>query len=798
MLSNYLKMTIRSISKHKGYTFLNLLGLAIGMACCILILLFVQDELSFDQYHLKKDRIHRLVIEGEVAGTLSSLALAPFAAPPAFKDEIPEVESFVRMLRLGRQQPIGYQEKTYEERGIFLADETFFQIFSYEFLAGDPDTALDDPGSVVITEEVALRIFGDEDPIGKILEFTPVKNIHVKGVIKDVPRNSHFRFNYMISFKSLTDRQMQGLEQWLSISGWGYLLLQEGADPAAVQAKFPEIVEKNTGEDARKFGISLNYFLQKLTDIHLRSNRQGEIEANGNITYVYVFSAIALFILLIACINFMNLSTARSANRAREVGLRKVFGAQRKNLIGQFLAESIVLALTGLILAVLLAVLALPVFNTFAGKEMSAAVLIKGVMVAGMLFLIVFTGLLAGSYPAFFLSGFQPVAVFRGVLSKGSRGSLLRKILVVFQFTISIALIAGTGVVLDQIDFLKNKDLGFDKDQMMVTLVQMPTTRKNFKAVKAELLQNPNIRHVSFSSGVPTRGGELRLMIPEGKADTETFDMIVMRGDFDFIETYGIEIIAGRNYSQEFSTDASAAYIINETAARKFGWSPEEAVDKKLRFAEGRPGQIIGVVKDFHFQSLSEAIDPITIIIDEQNLAFASLKLNTQDESDIIAYVKDKWESVEQGREFDYFFIDEEFRALYSSEERLSDILSFFALLAIFVACLGLFGLASFTAEQRTKEIGIRKVLGANVQNIVFHLSKEFVRWVVFANLIAWPTAYFVMRSYWLADFPYRIDPRVLTFILAGIISLLIAVLTVSFQVVRAAVSNPIDSLRYE
>ena len=798
MLFNYLKTALRSISKHKGYTFLNLLGLAIGMACCILILLFVQDELSFDQYHAKKDRIHRLVIEGEVAGTHTRFALAPFAAPPAFQEEIPEVESFVRLLRLGRQQPITYLDRTYEERGIFLADASFFQVFSHEFLDGDPGTALNDPGSVVITETVARRIFGDEDPMGKVLKFGPLGEIHVRGVIRDVPKNSHFRFSYMISLRSVPDQRMQELEQWLSISGWAYLLLNEGADPAAVEAKFPEIVEKNTGENARKFGISLTYFLQKLTDIHLRSSRQGEIEANGNITYVYVFSAIALFILLIACINFMNLSTARSANRAREVGLRKVFGAHRKNLIGQFLAESTVLALTGLVLAVALATLALPLFNNFAGKEMSAGVLAKGVMLAGMLFLIVFTGLLAGSYPAFFLSGFQPVAVFRGVLSKGSGSSLLRRILVVFQFTISIALIVGTGIVLEQIDYLKRKDLGFDKEQILVTLVQLPTTRQNFKAVKAELLQNPNIRHVTFSSGVPTRGGELRLMIPEGRTQSETFDMYVMRGDFDFIETYGMSIVAGRNFSPEFSTDIKEAYIINEAAARKFGWSAEEALNKNLRFAEGRPGRVIGVVKDFHFQSLSQAIDPMTIFIDEVNLAFASLKLSEQNEAETIAFVKDKWESIEQGREFDYFFVDEEFRTLYSSEERLSDILSFFALLAIFVACLGLFGLASFTAEQRTKEIGIRKVLGANVRNIVFHLSKEFVRWVIFANLIAWPTAYFVMRSYWLANFPYRIDPRVMTFVLAGVISLLIALLTVGFQVVRAAVSNPIDSLRYE
>jgi len=798
MLSSYLKMVFRTIRKHKGYSILNLSGLAIGMACCILILLFIQDELSYDKTHENKDRIYRLISDGEVGGSLSHFALAPFAAPPAFTQEIPEVEFYVRILQIGRQQPITYEDKTFEEIGIFLADETFFQIFSHRFIAGNPERALEEPNSVVITEETALRLFGDEDPIGKVLEFAPIKQIHITGVIEDVPKNSHFRFNYMVSLKSLSEQQMQGLNQWLSISGWAYLLLTEGADPAAIQTKFADIVEKHTGEQARQYGISISFLLQKMTDIHLRSNLQGEIEANSNIIYVYVFSAIALFILIIACINFMNLSTARSANRAREVGLRKMFGAYRKNIINQFLAESILLSLTALIFAVILAALALPIFNNFSGKEMSVDYLAKGIMVAGMLVLIIFTGLLAGFYPAFFLSSFQPTAVFRGKLSKGSASSLLRKILVVFQFSISVVLITCTGIVLNQIDYLKNKNLGFDKEQVMAVLVQSSSTAKNYKGIKAELLQNPNILNVSFSAVVPIRGGELRLMIPEGKSQGETYSIYVMRSDHDFQKTYKMELLAGRDFSEEFSTDATEAYIINETAARKFGWKNEESLGKKLAFAEGRPGRIIGVVKDFHFQSLQQIIEPLALMIDEQNLAFVSLKINTKNVSDTLDFVKDKWGKFESNREFDYFFIDEEFASLYASEEQLSNILSFFALMAIFIACLGLFGLASFTAEQRTKEIGSRKVMGATVQNIVFHLSKEFVRWVLVANLIAWPSAYFLMRNYWLMNFPYRINPHIVTFLLAGVISIFIALITVSFQVIRAAISNPVESLRYE
>ena len=552
MLSSYLKMAIRTITKHKGYSFINLAGLAIGMACCILIFLFVQDEVSFDKYHDKADQIYRVRIDGEVGGSLSHFALCPFAAPPVFKDEIPEVESFVRLLSFGSQQAIGYEEKTFEERGVFLADETFFKIFSHEFIAGNPETALDEPGSVVITEEAAHRIFEEEEPIGKVLKFTPVGDLHVTGVIKEVPRNSHFSFNYIISFKTLSDKQRLPMEQWLSIQGHAYLLLQKGADAEAVEAKFADIVETHTGQDARKYGIDITFFLQKMTDIHLRSNLQGEIGANGNIAYVYVFSAIALFILIIACINFMNLSTARSANRAREVGLRKVFGAYRKNLIGQFLSESILLSIAALIVALILVSLALPVFNNLSGKELNAGYLIQGVVVGSMLVLIIFSGLLAGSYPAFFLSGFQPISVFRGVLSKGSKSSLLRKVLVVFQFTISVALIVGTGIVLNQIDFMRNKDLGFDKEQVLVARVQSRESFGKFSAVKAELLQNPNIQYVTISTSIPGRIGELLVMVPEGAAENETHSVYVMRCDHDLISTFGMELDRGQRFFQRF------------------------------------------------------------------------------------------------------------------------------------------------------------------------------------------------------------------------------------------------------
>ncbi len=798
MFSNYLLTAWRNIKKQKGYSLINLSGLAIGMACCLLILLFVQDELSFDRYHDKADRIYRLAIDAEVGGSMSHFALAPFAAPPVFADEIPEVESYVRIVRLGRRQIIEHQERSFEEEGIFFSDKTFFNIFSHAFKAGNAETSLDAPGSVVITEDTARRLFGEDDPLGKILTFEPVGDLHVTGVIRNVPRNSHFTFNYMISFTSLNEEQRKGLEQWLSIQGWAYLLLQKDADPAVVEAKFPAIVETHTGQDARTYGIKLDYFLQKMTDIHLRSKLQGEIEPTGDMTYVIIFAAIALFILLIACINFMNLSTARSANRAREVGLRKVFGSFRRNLVGQFLAESTLMSLAALLLAIALAALALPLFNSFSGKELAVDSLFRIPIIAGMLLLIVFTGFLAGSYPAFFLSGFQPIAVLRGMLSRGAKGAVLRKILVVFQFAISVALIIGTGIVLSQINYMKNKNLGFDKDQVLVVLVQTPETAKSFQAVKAEMLQLPSIRSVSFSSGIPGRVGELRLMIPEGKSQSDTYSITVLRCDHDFITTYGMTVLAGRDFSREFTTDATEAYIINATAAGKFGWSVDEAVNKDLTFAEGRPGKIIGVIEDFHYQPLQFAIEPLVLMIEQQALSFASMKIDPRNVAATLAFVEEKWSALEPGREFDYFFVDDDFAARYEAEERLGDILRSFALLAIFIACLGLFGLASYTAEQRTREIGIRKVLGASPQSIVIHLSKEFVKWVIVANVLAWPAAYLLMKNLWLANFPYRTSPAVWTFLISGVASVIIALLTVSFQVVRASAANPADSIRYE
>jgi len=505
---------------------------------------------------------------------------------------------------------------------------------------------------------------------------------------------------------------------------------------------------------------------------------------------------VALFILAIACINFVNLSTARSANRAREVGLRKVFGAYKTNLVNQFLSESLLFVLIGMILSLILVFFALPYFNEIAGKEITFRYLFNPLVLLLMCGLILFAGFIAGSYPAFFLSAFQPIVVLRGVLSRGSGSSIFRKLLVMLQFSISIALIVGTFIVVDQINFMKDRNLGFNKEQVMVVSVREQSTWRNYRSVKQELMRNPRIVNASFSTFVPGRMGEMRLVVPEGRDQTESSSVMVMRPDHDFAETYNMTMASGRFFSEDFPADTSK-FVINETAAESYGWTTEEAVGKELQVIGGLQGRVIGVVRDFHFTTLQQEINPVVMILTRGPSNFVSLKISTEAVSGTIDFINNKWSEYEPAREFNYFFIDDAFAAMYMSEELLSELLTLFAFFAVVVACLGLFGLASFTAQQRTKEIGMRKVLGASVFNIVIQLSKEFTKWVVLANLVAWPVSWYFMNN-WLQNFAYRTSIGIVPFIVSGVLALVIALLTVGYQAVRAAKSNPVESLRYE
>ncbi len=795
MFRNYFKIAVRNLLKHKGYSFINISGLAIGMACCILIMLWVHDELSYDKFHEKADKIYRLTHAEVIGGNFDHFALSPFAAAPAFTLELPEVISYTRIIRRNGLITVG--DKKFDEAGIVYVDSTFFEIFTFEFVIGDPAEALDNPNSIVLTKSSASKLFGSENPLGKTVNYSGEGDLTVTGVIYDVPKNSHFKFNYAISSSTITGNMRGLFTAWLGINGWSYILLADGADPAEVESKFPAIIDKYTGDRAKQFGIELDIPLQKLTDIHLRSHLIAEFEGNGDIDYVYIFSLIAAFILLIACINFMNLSTARSAKRGREVGLRKVFGAYRNRLVSQFLSESLILSLISISIAVMIAIIFLPAFNELTGKEITVADMNSIFFWLGLPVLILFTGIVAGSYPAFFLSAFQPVNVLKSTIVKGSSRSAFRNLLVVLQFSISIILISGTFIILGQLEFMKSRKLGFDKEQILVMRSRGDAFRQGYDAFKNELMQNPKIKRASYSNGIPGRVNRVLTIQREGADESETHSIDVINCDFDFIDTYGIEIASGRDFSRDFISDTSGVFLINETAAKKLGFG-NNAVGQKIGYTIANLNTVVGVVKDFHYTSLRDPIGPIVIQLNDNRSSLLSLKMETEDVSAVVAYVEEKWNEFEQDRNFSYFFADENFDRLYNFEERLSKIITFFAGLAILIACLGLFGLASFTAEQRTKEIGIRKVLGASTPLIVGMLSKEFAKWVLIANMIALPVAYIIMDNFWLPNFAYKMGIGLTTFIMSGIISILIALLTVSYQAVRAAMTNPVDSLHYE
>lgn len=795
MVSNYLKMALRNIKKHKGYSFINIAGLAVGMTCCILILLWVQDELSYDRYHENADRIYRITYAEEIGDAYDHYGNSPFAAAPAFAAEVPGISAYTRLWK--RSGLIKQAGNTFDERDIFYADKDFFKIFSFAFIEGDSAAALDNPGSIVLTQDMAKKIFGNKPALGETLNLSGDGDVRVTGVVRNTPRNSHFHFNYLVSTNTIQGRRAEFLDAWLVIAGWSYVLLDENADAKMVEERLAPVVETHTGEDARKYGTKMFYYLQPLTDIHLRSNLDGEIEGNGDIRYVMVFSFIAIFILIIACINFMNLSTARSVNRAKEVGLRKVLGAFKKRLVVQFLTESIGFACISMIVAVNLVWLLIPGFNGLTGKEITASSLLSSVAIFGLLILVLFTGAAAGSYPAFYLSSFQPIDTIRQKLQRRSRRSSLRNTLVIVQFAVSIILIISTFIVLEQLNFMKNQKLGFEKDQVLAVYARGQGLAQQYEAFKNELKKDTGILEASYSNGIPGRTETILTTFFEGKPDSASMTFDYIFADYDFLKTYQIELVQGRDFSRDFGADEEGAFLINQTALSKLGWG-EEVIGKTIGYSREVMRPIVGIVKDFHYRSLKEVIGPLAIFLRPRREIYLSVKMNTNDISRTLSYIEKTWNSFEKERRFEYFFVDENFDALYHSEESLSQIITLFSFIAIFVACLGLFGLASYTAEQSTKEIGIRKVLGASVSSIVFQLSQGFLKWVLVANVIAWPVTYFVMSHYWLPHFPFRISVSLITFAGAGLIALGIALATVIFQSLKAAFANPIDSLRYE
>lgn len=808
MFKNYFKIAIRNLIKYKTYSTINILGLAIGMASCILILLFVQDEISYDKYHDKADRIYRVTREWFNSDGASSLHLGHVAPPiaPLIKNDFPDIKHAVRITD-GNNPIIIYKDNQFQEPRFYFADPDIFKVFTLPFLQGEASSALMNPGGVVISESMAKKYFGDEEAMGNVITFDIPGEVRtdlkVTGIMKDMPSNSHVHMDFIGSMLALEmafgDREFQS---WGSNNYATYLLFPENYNVDSFVQEIPAFIGRHhpDGEEAIP---RTTLHLQKITDIHLHSHLDSELEANGNIIYVYILAAIAFFLLLIACVNFMNLATARSANRSKEVGLRKVVGAERSQLVKQFLGETIVMSVFALILAIVFVLIALPDFGNFVGKEVSFNLISNPGLILSLVVITFFVGIVAGSYPSLFLSRFQPAAVFKSDKA-GSHKSLFRTVLVVFQFAISIILIVSMGIVQNQVDYCLNKDLGLDTEQVVVLPAGDPIIER-YPAIETQLLQKPNIISVAASKRVPSGrlldSSSARVYRNDEEHQLD-FRIANVRVSHSFVDTYKMKMVAGRNFSVEFPTDSTEAFIINETAVKKIGWqSPEEAVDQPFRYGR-RTGRIVGVVQDFHYESLHQPITPIVFWIRANNFNSIAVRIRADQSDEVTAtinYLRGKWAEFQPNSPFTYSFLDERYAQLYQAEHKLEKIFGSFSMLAVFIACLGLFGLASYTAEQRTKEIGIRKVLGATIGGVVFLLSKEFTKLVLVATLVAWPIAYYAMGK-WLGAFAYRIDINLQfgTFILAAVVAFVIALATVSFQAIKAALTNPVNALHYE
>jgi putative ABC transport system permease protein len=784
MFTNYLKITFRNIERNKGYALINVFGLAIGLACSIFIILWIQDELCYDRYHEKADRIYRIVHESQSDGAIRQSVRTSAQLAPALVQDFPEVENAVRFSR--NKYLIAYANKQFWHN-IYFADPSVFEIFTIPFTKGDPKTALNEPGSIVISEQMAAKYFGDENPIGKTINVNRKYDFHVTGVFQNIPRNSHFRFDFLRPFHKNLSSHGWGIQNY-----WTYILLAKNASPIEFLKKMPDFIEKYMGKDAR-YVYKYNCLFQPLTKIHLYSNLDGEIEPNGSIINIILLAAIGLFILLLACINYMNLSTARAVNRTNEVGVRKVVGANRIQLIRQFLGESIIFSFLASSFAVLIVELFLSTFNLLSGKDLVFIHTNTIPLFIGLIGLAFAVGLISGSYPAFFISAFQPISILRGSSVNKSSGSTLRKTLVVVQFAISITFIIGITVVYNQMNYIQNKKLGLNKEQVVVLPIRSQTVVQKYEIIKNNFLRNSHVLHVTGSSYFPGEATWNQNIWWEGATDDDYKMMRWIAGDHDFVETLEIQLIEGRAFSKDFAGVVNSGYILNESAKRELGC--DSAVGKQFKIVE--KGKIVGVVKDFHFNSLHEQIEPLALYLYPSNLEYFYIKIHTEQISQTVEYLNKLWNEFVPDQLFEYSFLDENFDKLYQAEKRLEKLFGYISFLALCIACLGLFGLASYSTEQRTKEIGIRKVLGASVSNVVIFLSKEFIVLVLIANIIAWPVAYFTMNK-WLQGFAYRTDIGLFTFFLSAFFAVSIALVTVGYQTIKAARANPVESLRYE
>ncbi len=811
MLKNHITIAYRNLIRKKGYSLINVSGLAIGIASSLIILLFVQDELSYDRHHENSSNIYRLCMKASMQGSIFNAPITPAPMAAALVADYPEVLSAVRFYNFDATPVLRHGNRSIVERGFVWADSTLFDIFSFHMVKGDPKNALNRPHTIVMTESAAGKYFGDEDPLGKTLEFgTERIHFEVTGIIEDPPANSHFSFDVAGSFISVPQHSNQ---LWVSNNYYTYILLDERSDPAELQAKFPEMLERYLGpqvemalgitlEDFYESGDEWGYYLQPLTSIHLHSDLQYEIQGNGSMTTVVVFSLIALFILVIASINFMNLSTARSAGRAKEIGLKKVAGSSRAQLINQFLGESVFLSFVSLIVALVLVELFLPSFNNISGKQLQLQYFTTWYTLPGLLLVGIFVGLMSGSYPAFYLSSFEPVKVLKGKLQSGMKGSRLRGILVVFQFVITIVLIISTLTVYRQMDYISTKDLGMNPDNVLVIQRGYNIPQEQREAFCQELEGFAGIVSTSKAHAIPGTSFSGNAFRREGTASGEQNIISNAWVDWDYADVLQLELVDGRFFSRNYASD-SLAVVMNETAVRQMGYT--DPVGKRV-LQTGAGGTedapediaftIIGVVRDFHFETLHQTINPMILSPGDWG-GYIIARIEPGSSAAAIDFARQKWDEFVDDQPFEYSFLADDLVAGYRSEQRTGMIFSIFAVLSVFVACLGLLGLASFTAEQRSREIGIRKAMGASEASVIALLSKEINYLLLISTLVAWPVAWYFMRN-WLENFAYRIDQGIVLFLAASVITYIIAVSTVSFQAYRAARLNPVDTLRDE
>ena len=787
MFKNYLKVSFRNIFRYKGHSCINIAGLALGMAACLILVLWAQDELSYDCYHDKADRIYRVVSQYEVKGVVRRSATTPAPLLPALINEFPGVKKGVRFGKNGFL--VRYKDRLFHEIIVF-ADPEIFNVFSFPLVRGNPGNALKEPHSILISEEMRVKYFGKDNPVGKTFTIDENRDYKITGVFKNIPRNSHFKFNFLGSFLDYAGRH---LDKWGMSNYYTYILISKNYHVHKLDEKMPGFVEKYGGKESRYKYKSL-YTFQPLTRIHLHSDLTNEIEPNSDIKNIYIISIIALFILLIACSNYINLSTAMHFKRTREVGLRKVFGATRTQLMKQFLSDSFLFSFISVPLAIGLVGLFLPVLNSLSGKQLEINYFNNLFLLPGLIGISLCVGFIAGIFPASFISALQPVKALKGILNYSSTATFLRQALVIFQFSISIIFIISTIIISSQLSFIKNKKLGFDKENILNIPIHTSEALQKYETIKHEFMQNANVSGVSASSFIP--GNDFYYMNYWHKGlNPGAHPMIAwIPVDHYFLKTFRIKLVEGRDFSKKFHGDVKGAYLINEAAAKKFGWQSTTGHELTIGTAKGT---IIGVVEDFHYKSLHKKINPLVLSIYPELFEYFSVRMNAENIPQTLRYLKNKWQELVPSQSFEYSFLDEDLDNLYKVEMRLRKIFIIVSTLAILIACLGLFGLTSFMEGLRTKEIAIRKVCGGSIPGIVILLTKDFIKCVLISNIISWPITWYAMHQ-WLQDFALRVDIHPWIFLLAGIFSMTFTVLTVSFKAIKAALAKPVEVLKYE